>query len=138
MALAFGGLFLLIVVLCLLAPVYSDDIAHIGPNDDHITERSRRRQLTTRSRPASRSARPGTSHFLLGADSNGRDVAVRLLYGGRNSLLIGAIATLITIAAGDDPRHARGLHARHRRRGPPRFFELLWAYPACCSVSRSA
>src|ERR1019366_1505197 len=32
-ALAFGGLFLLIVVLCLLAPVYSADIAHIGPND---------------------------------------------------------------------------------------------------------
>jgi peptide/nickel transport system permease protein len=28
-ALAFGGLFLLIVVLCLLAPVYSADIAHI-------------------------------------------------------------------------------------------------------------
>ena len=29
------------------------------------------------------------SKFLLGADPNGRDVAVRLLYGGRNSLEIG-------------------------------------------------
>ena len=36
-ALAFGGLFLLIVVLCLLAPVYSHDIAHIGPDDENIT-----------------------------------------------------------------------------------------------------
>ena len=34
--------------------------------------------------------------FFLGADSNGRDVMVRLLYGGRNSLLIGIVAALIT------------------------------------------
>ena len=27
--------------------------------------------------------------FLLGADRNGRDIAVRLLYGGRNSLVVG-------------------------------------------------
>src|SRR5437899_11632439 len=37
-ALSFGGLFLLILVLCLLAPVYAHDIAHTGPNDHHITE----------------------------------------------------------------------------------------------------
>ena len=30
--------------------------------------------------------------FFLGADTNGRDTAVRLLYGGRNSLLIGVVA----------------------------------------------
>jgi peptide/nickel transport system permease protein len=34
--------------------------------------------------------------YFLGADTNGRDVMVRLLYGGRNSLLIGASAALIT------------------------------------------
>src|SRR5438270_12200655 len=32
MALFFGGLFLLIVVVCLFAPVYSQDIAHISPS----------------------------------------------------------------------------------------------------------
>src|ERR1700736_6575840 len=36
-ALGFGGLFLLIVVLCLLAPVYSHDVAHIGPATENIT-----------------------------------------------------------------------------------------------------
>ena len=36
-ALAFGGLFVLIVVLCLLAPVYSHDIAHQGPDVENIT-----------------------------------------------------------------------------------------------------
>src|SRR5947209_5154517 len=37
-ALAFGSLFLLIVIVCLLAPVYAHDIAHTAPNDNHITE----------------------------------------------------------------------------------------------------
>ena len=34
--------------------------------------------------------------FFLGADGNGRDSMVRLLYGGRNSLLIGFFAALVT------------------------------------------
>src|SRR2546425_11369595 len=37
-ALAFGGLFALILVLCLLAPVYAHDVARTGPHDNHITE----------------------------------------------------------------------------------------------------
>ena len=36
-AMFFGGLFVLLVVLCLLAPVYSHDIAHIGPNGENVT-----------------------------------------------------------------------------------------------------
>jgi peptide/nickel transport system permease protein len=35
--------------------------------------------------------------FFLGADRNGRDIMVRLLYGGRNSLFIGITAALITV-----------------------------------------
>jgi peptide/nickel transport system permease protein len=35
--------------------------------------------------------------YFLGADSNGRDVMVRLLYGARNSLLIGLAAALLTV-----------------------------------------
>ena len=34
--------------------------------------------------------------FFLGADPNGRDIMVRLLYGGRNSLMIGVTAALMT------------------------------------------
>src|SRR5437899_1048353 len=88
-ALAFGGLFLLVVVLCVLAPVYAHEIAHTGPDDEHIDT-----ALSAVGLPIG-----PTWHgkFLLGADDVGRDVAVRLLYGGRNSLQIGAEATLITI-----------------------------------------
>lgn len=38
--------------------------------------------------------------YLLGADENGRDIMVRLLYGARNSLLIGIGAALATMVAG--------------------------------------
>src|ERR1700730_10680264 len=37
-ALAFGVLFIVIVVLCLLAPLYANDIAHTSLSDEHITE----------------------------------------------------------------------------------------------------
>src|SRR6516162_4897217 len=89
-ALAFGGLFLLIVILCLLAPVYSHYIAHIGPNDTSQAFNA----LNATGIPIGPTWH---SHFFLGADTNGRDVAVRLLYGGRNSLFIGFVAMLITI-----------------------------------------
>ena len=36
-ALIFLALFLVLVILCLLAPVYSHDIAHVGPNVGNST-----------------------------------------------------------------------------------------------------
>src|SRR3989442_1117692 len=98
-ALAFGGLFLLILVLCLLAPVYAHDIAHTGPNDNHITATIKvggkvKDVVNAIGLPIGPTWH---SRFFLGADSNGRDVAVRLLYGGRNSLEVGTVATLITM-----------------------------------------
>lgn len=41
---------------------------------------------------------PGWSGaYLLGADGQGRDVAARLLYGGRTSLLVAGVATALTL-----------------------------------------
>src|SRR5437016_6007927 len=81
-ALFFGSLFLLIVVLCLLAPVYSSDIAHTGANDNHITD-----VVKVGGKSESVVSLVGIpigptwhSKFFLGADPNGRDIAVRLLY----------------------------------------------------------
>mgnify|MGYP003418405448 CR=1 FL=1 len=36
--LAFGALFLLIVLFCLAAPLWADHVAQTGPNDNHITD----------------------------------------------------------------------------------------------------
>jgi peptide/nickel transport system permease protein len=122
-ALAFGGLFLLIVVLCLLAPVYSHDIAHISPEDTSQSFNA----LNADGIPIGPS---WTSKFLLGADTNGRDEAVRLLYGGRNSLLIGGVATLITIILATVLGMVAGFYRGFVDGLLSRFFELLWAYPA--------
>ena len=71
------------------------------------------------------------SRYFLGADDNGRDVAVRLLYGGRNSLEIGAIATLITMVFAMILGVIAGLLPRHR---PTAFIsrglDVIWAFPA--------
>src|SRR4051812_33447359 len=130
-ALAFGGLFLLIVVLCLLAPVYAHEIAHTGPSDNHLTDQVRvggklRDVVTVQGIPIG-----PTWHgrFFLGADSNGRDVAVRLLYGGRHSLEIAFVATLITMILAA----LIGLSAGYFRGAVDgvlsRVLDVLWAYP---------
>jgi peptide/nickel transport system permease protein len=47
---------------------------------------------------------PGTNGFLLGTDSTGRDLLVRILYGARISLFVGivttAVATVLGVAVG--------------------------------------
>ena len=98
-ALVFGALFLVIVVMCLLAPVYANDVAHTTPAFGNPTG-----QITVGGKKEYILSLTGIpigptwhSQYFLGADGNGRDVAVRLLYGGRNSLEIGFVATLITM-----------------------------------------
>src|SRR3954470_8571178 len=97
-ALAFGAMFLVIVVMCLLAPVYANHIAHTGPNEAHVTDTikvgGKTKDVVS---PGGIPIGP-TWHkqFFLGADQNGRDVAVRLLYGGRNSLPRGRGGRVLT------------------------------------------
>ncbi len=38
------------------------------------------------------------SCYLLGADANGRDLMVRILYGGRISLFVGITSALLCVA----------------------------------------
>jgi len=67
--------------------------------------------------------------FLLGADQNGRDIAVRLLYGGRNSLEIGAIATVITIVLATILGGLAGYFRGWVDGVLARVLDLIWAYP---------
>lgn len=43
---------------------------------------------------------PFTEGHLLGTDTNGRDVLVRLAYGGRVSLLVGVVSAIVTLVIG--------------------------------------
>jgi peptide/nickel transport system permease protein len=130
-ALAFGGVFVVIAAMCLAAPLYARYVAHTGPADNHVTDTirigGRTRNVVS---PEGIPVGP-TWHgrFFLGADQNGRDIAVRLLYGGRNSLEIGAIATAITISLATIAGGVAGYF-----RGPidsvlSRLLDLIWAYP---------
>jgi len=130
-ALLFGGIFLVIGVLCVLAPVYASDVAHTGPDKSHVTE-----MITVGGRTETVINSIGLpigptwhSAFFLGADPVGRDEAVRLLYGGRNSLEIGAMATLITmvlaVIIGVLAGYARGVTDGLLTRA----LEVIWAFP---------
>ncbi len=131
-ALFFGGLFVLIVVLCLLAPVYSANIAHASLAQNFLD-----RPIKVGGKSEYVVSATGIpigptwhSRFFLGADANGRDVAVRLLYGGRNSLEIGAIATIITMVLalilGVVAGYFRGFVDGIISRG----LDVIWAFPA--------
>ena len=130
-ALAFGLLFVLIVVLCLLAPVYQHSIAHTGPNENHVTETVRvgSKSVDVVSPEGLPHGPTWRSHFLLGADNNGRDVAVRLLYGGRNSLEIGIVATLITMILATIVGLVAGYFRGLTDGILSRVLDVIWAYP---------
>jgi peptide/nickel transport system permease protein len=130
-ALFFGAIFLLIVVICVLAPVYSQDVAHTGPNDNHITEQIRvggksEYVVNTIGIPIGPTWH---SKFFLGADPNGRDLAVRLLYGGRNSLEVGAVATLITMILATIIGVLAGYFRGIVDGVLTRALDVIWAYP---------
>jgi peptide/nickel transport system permease protein len=130
-ALAFGAIFLVIAAMCLAAPLYAKHIAHTGPAENHVTDTiqvgGQTRDVVS---PDGLPIGP-TWHgrFFLGADQNGRDIAVRLLYGGRNSLEIGLVATVITIVLATLTGGVAGYF-----RGPvdsvlARVLDLIWAFP---------
>jgi peptide/nickel transport system permease protein len=130
-ALAFGGLFLLVVIVCLLAPYYAHHIAHTTPNANHLSDTIKvgGKEKDVVSVAGIPTGPTWHGRFFLGADTNGRDVAVRLLYGGRNSLFIGFLATLITmilatligVCAGYFRGWVDGILSR--------LLDLMWAYP---------
>ncbi len=131
-ALFFGGVFLVILVLCLLAPVYSHSIAHIGLAEQNIDKPINiAGKKTYVVDPTGIPIGPTWhSQYLLGADSNGRDVAVRLLYGGRNSLEVGAIATIITMTLALILGVVGGYYRGIADSAIGVFLDSIWAYPA--------
>jgi peptide/nickel transport system permease protein len=97
-AVAFGVLFSLLVAACVAAPLWADHVAHTGPNENHLTD-TIEVDGETKNVVGLDGVPIGPTwqgEFFLGADRNGRDIMVRLLYGGRNSLLIGITAALFT------------------------------------------
>jgi peptide/nickel transport system permease protein len=131
-ALAFGALFLVLVAICLAAPIYANNIANRSPFDqpssDETVEKGGEEVLVVGLDGVPIGPTYGKEYFL-GADSSGRDVAVRLLYGGRNSLLIGVAAAFGTILIGV----VLGLLAGYFRGWADgvisRILDVIWSFP---------
>jgi peptide/nickel transport system permease protein len=130
-ALAFGALFVVIVAMCLAAPYWANHVAHTDPYKNHLTD-----TVKVGGKTKDVVSPDGTpigptwhGHFFLGADTNGRDIAVRLLYGGRTSLLIGVGASLITallsILFGIVAGYFRGVTDAVISRS----LDLIWSFP---------
>jgi peptide/nickel transport system permease protein len=130
-ALFFGGVFLLIVIVCLLAPVYANDIAHTSPNANHLSETIKLHGKVTNVVSYTGIPIGPTWHskFFFGADPNGRDVAVRLLYGGRTSLLIGFVAAIVTIVLATIAGVSAGYFRGWVDAVISRILDIIWAFP---------
>jgi peptide/nickel transport system permease protein len=105
LAVAFLGLFVLIILFVLAAPLWADHVAHTGPNETHTLQKlhvngETREVVTPEGKPIGPQWFAAGGKFFLGADSRlGRDEMVRLMYGGRTSLFIGILSGLITTIA---------------------------------------
>jgi peptide/nickel transport system permease protein len=132
-------LFLLIVVVSLLAPLYANHLAHTDPfvnnlNGTTIVHGKRVPLMEQGGGALKLGETPigptwDVHHYFLGADALGRDVAARLLYGGRSSLIIGIgsavicsiFATILALIAGFFGGVTDSLLSR--------FMDVIWAFP---------
>jgi len=148
-ALASFGVFVVIMITCSTAPLYARYVAHTGPNATHVTDfvsvGGKRRQVisgggfTINPKTGAVTVKAvsvlgptwwhARGRYVLGADELGRDVAVRLLYGGINSLKIGVgsalictiVAVILALIGGYFGGWADAIIAR--------FLDLIWAFP---------
>ena len=130
-AIAFGVLFILLVLACLAAPLWANKVAHTTPTENHLSD-----TITIDGKKTNVVGLDGVpigptyqGKFFLGADPNGRDIMVRLLYGGRNSLTIGVAAALMTtilsIILGVIAGYFRGWSDTVIRS----LLDVLWSFP---------
>jgi peptide/nickel transport system permease protein len=143
------AVFVLILVACISAPLYADYVAKTGPNSTHITEQidvsgkkvdvvsaggtytdPKTGELKIRSTtPIGPQWWHADGRFVLGADQLGRDVAVRLLYGGRTSLQVGIISSLLCVMFSVFLALLAGYYRGWVDFIITRFFDLFYAFP---------
>ncbi|MGC1165354.1 MAG: ABC transporter permease [Solirubrobacterales bacterium] len=134
-ALAALFVFALIVLFVLAAPLWAKHVAQTGPNATHTVgkvtvDNERREVVDPEGKPIGPLWFGAGGKFFLGADGRlGRDEMVRLMYGGRTSLLIGLSSALITTTLAV----LLGLVAGYRRGWTDalisRGLDVVWAFP---------
>ena len=148
-AMAGAVVFLIILLACLAAPMYAGHVAHTQPFRSNISGTT---VVDGRTVPVMANSSTGLGlgvtpigptwdpgHYFLGADNQGRDVMARLLYGGRNSLLIGLASTLLCCLLATVVGVLAGYAGGVIDAVLSRFLDVLWSIPVyllaiCLSV----
>jgi peptide/nickel transport system permease protein len=139
-ALAALGLFVLIVVLSLAAPLYAHDVAHDGSvlSPDLNGKTIVNGKLTPVMQQGGGILKLGEApigptwdihHYFLGADGIGRDVAALLLYGGRASLQIGVTSAVICCVVATLVALIAGFFGGLTDTILSRLMDIIWAFP---------
>jgi peptide/nickel transport system permease protein len=134
-ALAFGGLLILIVLFVLVAPLWAKHIADTGPNETHTLEKievdgEQREVVNVEGRPIGPVWLGASGKYFLGADGRlGRDEMVRLMYGGRASLLIGFAAALMATLLATFLALLAGYYRGWVDAAISRTLDVIWAFP---------
>ena len=131
-AVAFGVLLVLLLGAFFAAPLYASEIAGTTPSENHLTD-----QVTVDGKQVDVVSLDGIPigttwerKYFLGADENGRDLMVRLLYGGRTSVLIGAEALALTLLLGVPLALAAGYFRGRTDSVISRLLDFVWSFPA--------
>ena len=133
-ALGFGALFIVIVVFCLAAPLWASHVAHTGPDEEHITDKitvngEKKDVVSPTGIPIGPQWFGAGGRFFLGADQSGRDVMVRLMYGGRVSLWIALMAAVITTLLAVVLGMISGYNRGWSDAVISRSMDVIWAFP---------
>jgi peptide/nickel transport system permease protein len=138
-AMAMLAVLVAIVALCIAAPLYARHVAHTDPFRSNLDGTTVVHGKTV---PVMKEESGGLGlgvtpigptwdlgHYFLGADNQGRDVAARLLYGGRNSLLIGTSAALLTCLLATLIGLVAGFFGGLLDGVLSRLLDVVWAFP---------
>ena len=137
------ALFVLVVAACLAAPLYASHVAHTGPDQEHVlgrvTVNGVKKDIVSQggvikgklvaSIPIGPTWFGAGGKYVLGADQLGRDIAVRLLYGGRNSLIVGIGSSAICVFFAVVLALLAGYFGGWIDFVITRFFDLFYAFP---------
>lgn len=135
LALASAGLFVAILVFVLAAPLWANDVAHTTPNANHTLEKVKvgdevREVVNPEGKPVGPLWFGAGGKFFLGADGTlGRDEMVRLMYGGRISLLIGFGATLLATLMATVLGLLAGYYRGWADAVISRTLDVVWSFP---------
>src|SRR5262250_1544885 len=133
------GVFLVIVILSLAAPLYAQHVAHVNPFVPNLNGHTvvggkvvpvmqqGGGTLHLGETPIGPTWDP--QHYFLGADSVGRDVAALLLYGGRSSLLVGIGSAVLCSLAATVLALVAGFFGGVTDSLLSRLMDVIWAFP---------